>query len=199
MTDKIPIRIVQTQDIHNTKKISILVDLAYYISNSSALEKNVEKFKKRYLDAIQSAKQLFYKMPMEEKKHQERPSSLYWELGNLINTFNNDVEAKFEILNYKEAVSRDFGLSKSYIYDLATVAKICKKSEIIDSVSFSYYKELKRKHTMLRRLGLFEEEIKRLNGLGKANSLPGSKKYRKQLTETIRNATSNLKKQTSTM
>lgn len=194
MTDRIPIRIVQTQDMHDTKKISVLVDFADYVGNSNTLERSVEKFKKTYLDTVQSAKKLFYGASPEERKYQDLPSSLYWDLGNLINAFNKSVEDEFEIINYNEAISRDFGLSKDYIYDLVTVVKLFKKREIVDAVYFSYYRALKRKHKELKRLGLFEREKKRLNRLGKAGSLPGRERYKKQLVETIRDAEFDLKK-----
>lgn len=194
LTDKIPIRIVQTQDIHNTKKISILVDFAHYVENSKTLEKKVEKFKKLYFNTLQSAKKLFYGRSLEEKKYRDLPSSLYWDLGNLINTFNTSVKNEFEITNYTEAVSRDFGLSKDYIYDLITIAELFKKSEIVDSVYFSYYRALKRKYKTLVRLDLFEQEKRRLNKLGNTDSLPGREQYKKQLIETIHNASSRLKK-----
>lgn len=194
LTGRIPIRIVQTQDMHDTKKISILVDFADYVGNSSTLERSVEKFKKMYLDTVQSAKKLFYGTSSEERKYQDLPSSLYWDLGNLINAFTKSVEDEFEIINYNEAMSRDFGLSKDYIYDLITVVRLFKKSEVVDTVYFSYYRALKRKHRELKRLGLFEMEKKRLNRLGREGSLPGRERYKKQLVETIRDAELDLKK-----
>ncbi len=194
LTDRIPIRIVQTQDMHNTKKTSVLVDFTYYVGSSNTLEKKIEKFKKLYLYTVQSAKKLFYGPSLKEEKYQDLPSSLYWELGNLINAFNESVEDEFEIINYNEAMSRDFGLSKDYIHDLMAVVKIFKKSEIIDSVYFSYYRALKRKHKMLKKLDLFEKEKKYLNKLGRTNSLPGREQYKKRLVEIIHDATSDSKK-----
>ncbi|KAF6245471.1 hypothetical protein [Nitrosopumilus sp. b2] len=98
---------------------------------------------------------------------------------------------EYEITNYTEAISRDFGLSKDYIYDLLTVVKFFKKNEVLDSVYFSYYRALKRKRRDLVRLGLFEKEKKRLNKMGKENKLPGREQYKKELIEIIKN---NLKK-----
>ena len=173
--------------MYNTKKTGILVDFAYYVGNSSVLENKLEEFKKLYLDTVQSAKNLFYGASLEEKKYQDLPSSLYWELGNLLNLFNKSVEKEFEIINYNESISRDFGLSEDYISDLTTVVRLFKKSEVIDSVYFSYYRALKRKYKILKKLGLFEREKKRLNRLGKTDSLPGREQYKKQLVEIIHN------------
>ena len=63
---------------------------------------------------------------------------------------------------------------------------IIQKNEILDSVYFSYYRALKRKRRELVRLGLFEEEKKRLNRLGKQKKLPGREKYKKELINIIK-------------
>lgn len=185
-TEKIPVRIVQTQDMHGTKKISIMIDVKHYLGTGDNPEKKLEKFKKLYFDTVNSAKKLFYGTSSGEgKKYQDLPSSLYWNLGELLRKFNEAIENEFEITNYTEAISRDFGLSKDYIYDLLTVVKIFKKDEILDAVYFSYYRALKRKRRELIKLGLFEVEKKRLNKLGKENKLPGREQYKKELIKII--------------
>ena len=184
-TEKIPVRIVQTQDMHGTKKISIMIDVGNYLETGGNPEIKLNKFKKLYFDTVNSAKKLFYGTTGEEKKYQDLPSSLYWSLGDLLSKFNEKIENEFEITNYTEAISRDFGLSKDYIYDLLTVVKFFKKSEVLDSVYFSYYRALKRKRKELSKLGLFEKEKKRLNKLGKEDKLPGREQYKKELIEII--------------
>lgn len=186
-TNKVPVRIVQTQDVHGTTKISIMIDVQHYLGTVGNPEKKLNKFKKLYFNTVKSAKKLFYgTISGEEKKYQDLPSSLYWKLGELLKKFNEEIENEFEITNYTDAISRDFGLSKDYIYDLLTVVKHFKKSEILDSVYFSYYRALKRKRKDLIRLGLFEKEKKRLNKLGKEKKLPGREKYKKELIELIK-------------
>ncbi len=186
MTDKIPVRIVQTEDMHGTKKISMMIDVVHYVDSGGNPERKLQKFKQLYLDTIEKAKSLFYGVSEEEKKYRDLPSSLYWSLGELLRKFNDTIENDYEITNYTEAVSRDFGLSKDYIYDLLTVAKVFQKDEILDSVYFSYYRALKRKRRDLARAGLFEKEKRRLNELGKQNDLPGREQYKKELDEIIR-------------
>lgn len=183
--EKIPVRIVQTQDMHGTKKISIMIDVGNYLETGGNPEIKLNKFKKLYFDTVDSAKKLFYGTSGEEKKYQDLPSSIYWSLGDLLSKFNEKIENEFEITNYTEAISRDFGLSKDYIYDLLTVVKFFKKSEVLDSVYFSYYRALKRKRKELSKLGLFEKEKKRLNQLGKEDKLPGREQYKKELIEII--------------
>jgi len=180
------VRIVQTQDIHGTKKISVRIDVRYYLDTEGNPEKQIKKFKKLYLDTVKSAKKLFYGTKTgEEKKYQDLSSSLYWKLGELLRKFNEAIENEYEITNYTEAISRDFGLSKDYIYDLLTVVKFFKKNEILDSVYFSYYRALKRKRNVLVKLGIFDQEKKRLNKMGKAKKLPGREKYKEELIQLI--------------
>lgn len=185
LSNKIPVRVVQTEDMHGTKKISIMLDVVHYIDTGENPEKKIQHFKTLYFDTVKKAKKLFYGTSGDEKKYQDLPSSLYWNLGELLRKFNEAIENDYEITNYTEAISRDFGLSKDYIYDLLTVVKIFKKSEILDSVYFSYYRALKRKRKDLVKLGLFEKEIKRLNDMGKQNKLPGREQYKKELIEII--------------
>ena len=184
-TEKIPVRIVQTQDMHGTKKISIMIDVGNYLETGGNPKIKLNKFKKLYFDTVDSAKKLFYGTSGEEKKYQDLPSSLYWSLGDLLREFNEKIENEFEITNYTEAISRDFGLSKDYIYDFLTVVKFFKKNEVLDSVYFSYYRALKRKRKELSKLGLFKKEKKRLNKLGKEDKLPGREQYKKELIEII--------------
>ena len=77
-----------------------------------------------------------------------------------------------------------------YINDLLTVVKYFKKSEILDSVYFSYYRALKRKRRGLEKLGIFEKEKKRLNKMGKAKKLPGRERYKEELIQLIRKKSS---------
>ena len=163
-----------------------MIDVGNYLNTGENPEAKLKKFKKLYFDTVKAAKKIFYGSSGEEKKYQDSPSSLYWNLGELLRKFNDAIENEFEITNYTEAISRDFGLSKDYIYDLLTVVKFFKKSEILDSIYFSYYRALKRKRKDLTRIGLFEKEKKRLNKLGKEKKLPGREQYKKELIEIIR-------------
>jgi len=80
-TNKVPVRIVQTQDVHGTTKISIMIDVQHYLGTVGNPEKKLNKFKKLYFNTVKSAKKLFYgTISGEEKKYQDLPSSLYWKL-----------------------------------------------------------------------------------------------------------------------
>ena len=183
-----PVKIVQTQDKHGTKKISVMIDFSYIADSEYNLKNKLDDFKKMYFTMLDSAKKLFFGKS-DGVKYQRLPSSTYWKLGKILESFNESIENDFLITNYYKAVSRDFGLSQDYISDLFCIIKYFKEDEIIDSVYFSYYRALKRKRSILVSLGLFDQEKKRLNKLGAANNLPGREKYKKQLMDRINKKT----------
>ena len=184
ITKKIPVKIVQVQDIHGKKHTSIMLDLNYYFESKDDSNKKVKEFKKLYDDIVEEIKYLFYGKD-NQKKYRNLPSSLYYELATIINQFNQKIENDFFITNYDEALHRDFGLSKDYIYDLRIIAKIFKQNEIIDSVPFSYYRALMRKKNQLDKYDRFTDEKKRLNDMGKNNKLPGRENYKIEMNRTL--------------
>ena len=184
ITKKIPVKIVQLQNIHGTKYTGVMLDFNYYFESSGNSNKKVEEFKELYDNVIEEIKYLFYGKD-NQKKYQNLPSSLYYELATIIQQFNQKIENDFFITNYDEALHRDFGLSKDYIYDLRIIAQIFKKNEIIDSVPFSYYRALMRKKNQLDKYDRFDNEKKRLNEMGKNNKLPGRENYKKEINQTL--------------
>jgi len=182
---KIPVKIIEFLD--GDKKIQeVMIDLVDTMEIEGDPVIKIEKFKKKYFDTVKKAGELFYGTKLDEKKkYQYLPSSVYWNLGLLLQKFNKEIKNEFEITNYTEAISRDFGLSKDYHYDISAIVQIFKKKEILDSVPFSYYRALKRKRSDLVKLGLFEKEKKRLNKMGKENKLPGREKYKIQIIDLI--------------
>jgi len=182
--NKIPIKIVELSSPSGQTAIDVMIDV-YDFEGIENPQQKIKEFKKRYFDLIGKAKKLFYGKSGEEKKYQYLPSSVYWNLGILLEKFNNEIENEFEIKNYTEAISRDFNLSKDYIYDILTVVQVFKKNQIIDSVKFSYYRALKRKRTELNKLNLFQKEIIRLNQMGSKDKLPGREKYKVELIHII--------------
>lgn len=183
---KIPVKIIEFSD--GGKKIQeVMIDLIDTMQIEGDPGKQTEKFRRKYFDTVKKAESLFYgKKLNQKKKYQNLPSSVYWDLCILLNDFNKEIENDFEITNYIEAISRDFGLSKDYISDMLTIVKIFNKNEINDSVPFSYYRALKRKYSELKQLGLFEKEKKRLNKMGKEDKLPGRENYKEELIEIIK-------------
>jgi hypothetical protein len=159
MINKIPVKIVQIQDIHGTKDTGVMLDFNYYFESKDNSNKKVEEFKKLYDKVIEEIKYLFYGKD-DQKKYRNLPSSLYYKLATIINQFNQKIENDFFITNYDEALHRDFGLSKDYIYDLRIIANIFKQNEIIDCVFFSYYRALMRKKNLFDKYNRFNDKKK---------------------------------------
>ena len=186
--NKIPIKIVDLTSPSGQTAIDVMIDVYDYGDIENPQQK-IKEFKKKYFDLVNEANELFFgKKNNVSKTRKEKPSSLYWKLGNLLDNFNKEIKNDFEITNYTESLSRDFALSKDYHSDISTIIKIFKKNQILDSVPFSYYRALKRKRTDLVKLGLFDNEIKRLNKMGKENKLPGREKYKVELIDIIENS-----------
>lgn len=184
--NKIPVRIVQTQDIHGTKKVGVMLDISYYLDTQGDTEEPIRKFKKLYFDTVDKAKKLFYgKHEDERKKYQNLPSILYWKLGRVLLEFTNSIHDEFVITNYAQALERDFGLSRGYVNELLVFVTVFKKSEILNSIPVSYYRMLMRKRTQLQKLGIFEREKMGLINMGREDRLIGREKYKKELAQTI--------------
>jgi hypothetical protein len=185
--NKVPVKIVEYTISGEIRK-NVMIDLIDTYEITGDVEKKIKVFKKKYFDLVNHAKNIFYGVDTSSKTRKEKPSSLYWKLGILLHDFNKDIKNEFEITNYTEAISRDFALSKDYHYDISTIIEIFKKNQILDSVPFSYYRALKRKRSDLIKLGLFDNEIKRLNKMGTENKLPGREKYKVELIHIIENS-----------
>jgi len=183
-TTKVPVKIVQVKDIHGTKKTGVMLDFNYFFESKDNSNKKIQEFNKLYDEIVKEINDLFYEGNVR-KKYRNLPSSLYYNLGIIIEQFNQKIENDFFITNYDEALHRDFGLSKDYIYDLRIIAQIFKENEIINSVPFSYYRALMRKRKQFDKYGRFNDEKNRLNEMGKNNKLPGRENYKKAINQTL--------------
>lgn len=183
---KIPVKIIEFPDGENMIR-EVMIDLVDTMQLEGDPGTKIEGFRDKYFELVKKAQKLFYGKNLDKKrKRQTLPSSAYYELGELLRKFNSEIKNEFEITNYTEAISRDFGLSVDYHYDISTIVQIFKKNQILNSVPFSYYRALKRKRSDLRKINLFEQEIKRLNKMGKENKLPGREKYKIELINIIK-------------
>lgn len=188
-TKKIPVKIVQTQDIHGNKKVGVMIDLGYYLDTKVDPKEKIEKFKKLYFETVTKARKLFYGSDELGKKYQNIPSSTYMNLAIILRKFNEAIENEFVITNYTQALHRDFGLSRDYVQDLLVISKLFKKTQILDSVPFSYYRALMRKSNELKKYNMFDDELIRLNKMGKIKTLSGRENYKKELIQVLKQAT----------
>jgi len=172
---KVPVKIVQTKDIHGTKKIGVMLDVAYYIESVTDPDAQVKKFKKLYIDTLEKAKDL---IPYKGSK---RSTKDFWKLSKLLLDLKKSTGNEFIITNFRNALQRDFLFTGRYVARIVEFAQIFKKNEILDSILISYYIELIQKKSKLEKLGIFEKEKKRLLKMGMEDTLPGVMQYRQQL------------------
>lgn len=179
---KIPVRIVQTRDIHGNKKVGVMLDISYYRGNDGNPDSKVKEFKELYFDIIKKAKKLY----RTKKGKSGKNSKYYWKLSNLLREFNEKTETEFEITNYRTALERDFGVSDSYVGVIFDFGKFFKEEEVMENIPMSVYFELTLKKRQLDKLGLFGKEKNRLLKMAKEDNVPGHKEYRETLKELIR-------------
>lgn len=165
-------------------KANAMIDMGYYTDLGESQAKQIAELNEQYNSMVKSAKGLFRDQPGKHKM--SAPSSAYFGAGKMFLNFIISFQDKFEITNYTAALSRDFGLSHGYITDLLAIAKSFDPTEIVDSVPFTHYRMLKRKQSRLEKAGLFEDEKKRLNDMGKAGRLPTRDVYKRELIDLIK-------------
>lgn len=165
-------------------KANAMIDMGYYTDLGESQARQVAELNERYNSMIESAQGLFRGRPGKHKMNS--PSSTYFGAGKLFLDFMVSIQDRFEITNYTTALSRDFGLSQGYITDLLAIAKSFGPNEIIDSVPFTHYRMLKRKQRRLENTGLFEEEKKRLNDMGRTGRLPTREVYKRELADLVK-------------
>jgi len=187
--EKVPVRIVQTKDIHGTKKVGVMLDVAYYIDTLEDPDSKIKKFKTLYFDLIKNAKKIRKESLKKSKKKRQISTMNTWRLCNLLSEFNDKVENEFMITNYKEAYSRDFGMSMRSIRAFLDFGKYFKESEILESIPYSIYMEIAFVINALKNGGALEEEKQRLLSMAKGK-LPKRDEYRKQLREVIQKLSS---------
>jgi len=179
MTQKIPVKIVQTKDIHGTKKIGVMLDVEYYIESEGNPGAKVKKFKQLYFDTLEKGKKF---IPTHGTK---RRTTEFWKLGKLLSKLKKSTNDEFFITNYYTALQRDFLFTSKYLRMILEFGQYFKKNEVLNLIKFSHYMELIQKRKNLEKLNQFEKEKKRLLKMGKSRTLPGLMKYREQLKELV--------------
>ena len=179
--NKIPVRIVQSEDIHGNTKVGVMLDISYYKNTRGDPTRKINKFKKSYFETVDKAQKLYQKT----KEKGNNNTKYYWRLSNLLRRFNEKTENEFAITNYRQALQRDFGLTYSYIHIIFNFGKFFKKEEVLDAIPMTIYFELMAKKRKLDKLGLFDEEKSKLFKVGKEGQVPIVKEYKRALTELI--------------
>ena len=173
---KISVKIIEITSPSGQTAKEVMLDVFDYYEMDGDVKKKIKDFKKQYFEIVKKAQEI---MP---KKKTDRKASHFWKIGKLLLDFNKSIENEFEITNYHDAINRDFGLyRKRQIALILQFGKEFKKKDISNLISFSHYIELIWHTNMLKKLGLFTQEKKRLLKMAKKGTLSNSHAYSKEL------------------
>jgi len=173
---KIPIKIEELTLPNGRKAKDVMIDIYDYMETTGNIEEKIKNFKKNYFAIVDIALKI---MPKEKSK---RKPSHFWKMGKLLFDFNKAIQNEFEITNYHQAIIRDFGLyNRSAVGHTLQFGEYFKKNEVSDLIPMSHYIELIWKANMLKKLGLFDKEKKKLLDMAKKKILPSHKEYREEL------------------
>ena len=176
MTSRIPVEIVLTEDVHGTKKITLMMDLSHYMAESAAAQERIRAFKEGYSEMLKTARKIY-----AGGNRNRRTSSTYWRLGSAMLGFASSVSGDFEVANYTAAVSRDFGISPRHARCVMSFAAVFSREEVSDRMSFAYYKVFLDKMPKLEGLGIFQREKRRLGRMEQEGRLRGRDTYSAEL------------------
>ena len=176
---KIPIRITWIKNKDEVLEPEINLDMEDFFEFEGSITDAIIEFKKSYSKTLKKAHKFI------PQKDVCRSSRDFWNLSKILLDLKNATNDKFLIINFNEALERDFLFTGRYVAKILEFARYYKKREILDSISLSYYVELSQKKTKLEKIGMFVKEKRRLLKMGKMNNLPRLMTYRKQLQKLV--------------
>ena len=183
-SQKISVKITESDNKFSNSKIDIIMDLSNVITLGSEIRSKTRKFKKEYLELIENAKKIASVKNQKIKKKKKFSSIDWWNLGKLLDDFNKKIENEFVITNYTQAISRDlegFELSNTEVGVICQFARYFRKEEVLEEISIAHYRDFTWKRNQLSEYGILRQEKNRLVKMGKEKKLPDHKKYRKEL------------------
>jgi len=182
---KIPVKIVELTSPSGKSAVDVMIDVFDYNEIEDVQEK-IQKFKKKYFQIVIDAEKLFFGNDIKKiKKRRSLSSSVYWKLGNMFRKFNDATKNEFTIINYAQALVRDFGLSDRYVRELIIFSKVFKEKEILDSIPMAIYRALIWKKNQLEEINMLEKEKKKLHQRGKSKEFIGRENYKTELVNII--------------
>ena len=179
--DKVPIYITWLEDKDGKLEPEISLTADDFIDFESDIIEEIQLFKKEYNSLLES-------VSVEKLKQAAKSRNLkrYWSMCKKLAQFNEKMEAKFVIMNMKEAYMKDLGLSTRGVRNCLDFVKWFKRKDVLDEkLPFWSYSNLAERATNLTKLGLFKKEIEFLINAAKDGSLPTEKDYRIRLNEIV--------------
>ncbi len=181
---KIPVRIIKVTSPSGDTKIGIMLDSNHYFTMKEDTRTTIKNLEKEYFEVVRKAEKLFYK-DGNKSKRQNLPSTIFWQLGNMLRRFYNKASHKFFITNYASALQRDFGLTEPYLREIIIFSKEFSLKDISDDISMAVYRALVWKRNQLDNLGLLEQEKQKLIKRGTTKEFIGRENYKRELKELI--------------
>ena len=182
--NKIPVKIARIIDSKGVEKITMGLNSRYYFKVKEDTHEKLSEFNKLYYQTINQINNIKTKnTPKGQQRLKIKPTT-WWKIGRVLYIFNSKIENKFFVTNYSTALRKDTGIS--YLNEVMLFGKYLTESQVNDKVPFYYYARLLRKRTRLRRHGIFEQELEKLNTMGSGGNLPGYNNYSNLLEQTMK-------------
>lgn len=159
--------------------VEVFMDLDDFEGTGASVRTDIKEFKAAYLEAVEAAR----KADAPAREGGRVGTRRRWAACRILADFNRAASNKFEIVNYKEAYARDFGVPLRSVRAYLDFGACFSDGEVLDEVPFSLYAELVFRIGALRRAGRFEAEKARLAEMGRAGRLPARDEYRRSLRE----------------
>ena len=174
---KIPVRIETVEeDDGGNESVEVFVDLGDLGAAGESFLTDMEEFKASYLEAVEAAR----RADGSARTGGRVDTRQRWAACKILADFNLAASNKFEIINYKEAYARDFGVPLRSVRAYLDFGSFSDE-EVIDEVPFSLYAELAFQINALRRAGRLDAEKARLVEMGRSETIPARDAYRRSL------------------
>ena len=175
MNGKIKVRITQVKNQFGKIEPEISTNIEDYLEFEGSIREEINKFKKNYHELLSQVSAEKLKQLQKEKKMKE-----FWTLCKLLERFNAKLQSKFEIINLKDALQRDLGMSMRFVRDCITFSQLFKRKEV-PNIAFGYISALTERSGALINNGSFQDEKRWLLECIKNNKIPPREEYRKRL------------------
>ena len=174
---KIPVRIETIEETDGSSGgVEVFVELGDFEAAGASFLTDMKEFKASYLKAVESAR----RADAPARASRRVGTRQRWAACKILADFNLAASNKFEIINYKEAYARDFGVPLRSVRTYLDFGSFSDE-EVLDEVPFSLYAELAFRINALRRTGRLDAEKARLVEMARSESLPARDAYRRSL------------------
>ena len=177
LAGKIPVRIEKIASADGAGSVEVFMELDDFEATGASVRTDIREFKAAYLGAVEAARRADAPARAGGRVSARRR----WAACRILADFNRAASNKFEIVNYREAYARDFGVPLRSVRAYLDFGASFSDAEVIDEVPFSLYAELVFRVNALGRAGRLDAEKARLAEMGRSGRLPARDAYRRSL------------------